>query len=63
GLRAIRKAGGYAVVQAPESATVAGMPVAAFAEAGADQVEPLSGIAAAIADAVGKSKAQWRLAV
>jgi two-component system chemotaxis response regulator CheB len=63
GLRAIRRAGGHAVVQAPETAVVAGMPSAAFTEAGADQVAPLSGVAEAITVAVARTREQWRLAV
>jgi two-component system chemotaxis response regulator CheB len=63
GLRTIRKAGGYAVVQAPETAVVAGMPAAAAAEGGADQLVPLSGVAGAIASAVARCNAQWRASV
>ncbi|MGQ0538083.1 MAG: chemotaxis-specific protein-glutamate methyltransferase CheB [Gemmatimonadaceae bacterium] len=52
GLAAIRRAGGYAVVQSRESAVVAGMPQAALEQAGADVVAPLEELARAIVDAV-----------
>jgi two-component system chemotaxis response regulator CheB len=63
GLRAIRRAGGHGVVQTPGSAVVPGMPTAAVAEAGADDVVPLSEVAGAIANAVARRHAQWRAAV
>lgn len=40
GLAAIRRAGGCALVQAPESASSSAMPEAALAQAGADHVLP-----------------------
>lgn len=49
GLRAIREAGGRAVVQDRHSAVVPGMPDAALREAGADAIAPLE----ALADAIG----------
>ncbi|MGQ0640339.1 MAG: chemotaxis-specific protein-glutamate methyltransferase CheB [Gemmatimonadaceae bacterium] len=61
GLRAIRQAGGRGVVQTPDSAVVPGMPTAAVAEAGADQVVPLLEVAGAITSAVARSRAQWRV--
>lgn len=63
GLRAIRRAGGYGLVQTPSNAVIAGMPTAAVSEAGADRVIPLSEMAAAITEAVSRSVAQWRAAV
>jgi two-component system chemotaxis response regulator CheB len=53
GLRAIRRAGGLGVVQDRDSAVIPGMPEAALEHAGADRVEPLDGVAAAIAQLVG----------
>jgi two-component system chemotaxis response regulator CheB len=52
GLRAVRAAGGLAVVQDRATSVVYGMPQAALAAAGADRVAPLSDIAAAIVDLV-----------
>jgi two-component system chemotaxis response regulator CheB len=52
GLRAMRGAGAGALVQARETAVVAGMPDAALALAGADAVVPLDGMAAAIVAAL-----------
>jgi two-component system chemotaxis response regulator CheB len=52
GLRAVRAAGGRALVQARETAVVPGMPDSALALAGADAVVPLPGMADAVADAV-----------
>jgi two-component system chemotaxis response regulator CheB len=52
GLRAVRAAGGYAVVQDEPTATVYGMPKAALAHAGADEVAPLGGLAASIVRAL-----------
>ena len=49
GLRAIRAAGGWGIAQDRETATIYGMPNAARL-AGADQVLPLGGIAAALDD-------------
>ena len=52
GLRAVRDAGGDAIVQDRETSIVYGMPQAAFATAGADRVLPLSMIAAEIVSRV-----------
>ena len=48
GLRAVRAAGGRALVQARETAVVPGMPDAALAHAGADAVVSLSALAGAV---------------
>ena len=48
GLAAIRAAGGGAVVQDRDSATIYGMPLAALESAGADRVVPLHGVSAAV---------------
>ena len=48
GARVIREAGGRALVQDRESATIWGMPSAAMQHAGADRVAPLSEIGRAI---------------
>jgi two-component system chemotaxis response regulator CheB len=45
GLRALRRRGGYAIVQHPEDAERPEMPAAALAQAGADAVVPLAGVA------------------
>jgi len=50
GLRAIRDAGGRAVVQDRATSTIYGMPQAALQQAGADRVAPLGGVAAAIVE-------------
>lgn len=49
GLRAIRKAGGGAVVQDRGTSVIYGMPQVALAEVGADRVEPLREVARATA--------------
>ncbi|HEX6052886.1 MAG TPA: CheB methylesterase domain-containing protein, partial [Gemmatimonadaceae bacterium] len=56
GLRVIRDRGGYAVVQNRETSIVFGMPQAALAAAGADRTLPLVDIAAAIVEAVGRTR-------
>jgi len=56
GTRAIRGAGGRAIVQDRESATVFGMPQAALQLAGADRVAPLGEIAQSIADVLGSMR-------
>jgi two-component system chemotaxis response regulator CheB len=48
GLRAMREAGAYSLVQDRASATVYGMPGVALREAGADRVAPLAEIASAV---------------
>ncbi|MFL5578461.1 MAG: chemotaxis response regulator protein-glutamate methylesterase [Gemmatimonadaceae bacterium] len=50
GLRAVRDAGGRAIVQDRESSVIYGMPQAALATAGADRVVPLAGVAPAIVE-------------
>jgi two-component system chemotaxis response regulator CheB len=52
GLRAVRAAGGWGIVQDRESAIIPGMPVAALHHAGADAVATLAEIADAIVAAV-----------
>ena len=52
GTRAVRVAGGRAIVQDRETATMFGMPQAALSLAGADRVAPLGEISAAIAELV-----------
>ena len=54
GLRRIRKAGGLALVQDPESAVIAGMPLAALEAAGADARVPVEGLAAGIMELVAR---------
>jgi two-component system, chemotaxis family, protein-glutamate methylesterase/glutaminase len=53
GARAIRAAGGRALVQDRDSATIFGMPQAAMQIAGADRVAPLAEIGTAIVELVG----------
>jgi two-component system chemotaxis response regulator CheB len=53
GTRLIRGAGGRALIQDRESATIFGMPQAALQLAGADRVSSLSDIASGIADLLG----------
>lgn len=57
GLRAIRAAGGRAVVQDRETSTIYGMPHAAMQLAGADRVVPLGEAAQAITSLVGDVRA------
>jgi two-component system chemotaxis response regulator CheB len=45
GLRTLRRRGGFAIVQDPDDAERPEMPAAALAEAGADAVVPLAGVA------------------
>ena len=52
GLRSIRRAGGLGVIQDCGSAVIAGMPEAALEHAGADRVEPLDGVAGAVAEMI-----------
>ena len=52
GSRAIRKAGGRAVLQDRATSTIFGMPNAAFQLAGADRVAPLTEIGAAIVEMI-----------
>ena len=57
GLRAIRTAGGHAIVQDRGSSTVWGMPSAAVELAGADDVVPLSAIPSRIAAGLARRRA------
>ena len=50
GLAAVRLAGGFAIVQDRETSIVHGMPAAALAQAGADRVAPLAGVATSICE-------------
>ena len=52
GARAVREAGGRAIIQDRDTATIFGMPQAALQCAGADRVAPLSEIGSAIAEFV-----------
>ena len=54
GLAAVRRAGGGAIVQDAATATIAAMPNAALAAAGADRVAPLAEVAAEIAALVAR---------
>jgi two-component system chemotaxis response regulator CheB len=56
GLRAIRDAGGQAVVQDQMTSIVFGMPQAALSVAGADRVVPLPEVATAISDLVARGR-------
>lgn len=58
GTRAIREAGGRAIIQDRESATIFGMPGAALQLAGADRIAPLSEIGAAIVELTETSRVQ-----
>lgn len=62
GLRAIRRAGGRAIVQDQESSVIYGMPRAALTHAGADRVVALSDVAAAITGTVSEELEQWSTA-
>jgi two-component system chemotaxis response regulator CheB len=53
GTRVIRQAGGRAVIQDRDSATIFGMPQAALTHAGAERVTPLTEIGAAITELIG----------
>jgi two-component system chemotaxis response regulator CheB len=53
GTRVIRQAGGRAVIQDRDSATIFGMPQAALSHAGAERVTPLTEIGATIAELIG----------
>ena len=56
GLRAIRDAGGGAIVQDRESSVINGMPQAALTLAGADRIVPLGAIAATIAELIAQRR-------
>ena len=58
GLVAVRAAGGGAVVQDRETATIYGMPQSALELAGADTVAPLGSVAAAVQELVGARRAR-----
>ena len=53
GTRMIREAGGLAIIQDRDSATIFGMPQAALQVEGADRVAPLSEIGPAIVELLG----------
>jgi two-component system, chemotaxis family, protein-glutamate methylesterase/glutaminase len=57
GLAAIRAAGGGAIVQDRETATIYGMPLFALETAGADRVAPLGGVAACVTDLMSARRA------
>jgi two-component system, chemotaxis family, protein-glutamate methylesterase/glutaminase len=57
GLAAIRAAGGGAVVQDRDTATIYGMPQAALELAGADRVVPLGAVASAVAELLAPRRA------
>ncbi|MBX7118709.1 MAG: chemotaxis-specific protein-glutamate methyltransferase CheB [Gemmatimonadaceae bacterium] len=61
GLKAIRAAGGGAVVQDRATSVIYGMPAMALAEAGADREAPLDGVAAAVTMLLAERGA-WRIA-
>jgi two-component system chemotaxis response regulator CheB len=54
GTRLIRQAGGRALIQDRQTATIFGMPQVALQHAGADRVVPLGDIGASIAELVGE---------
>lgn len=56
GLRAVRRAGGLAIVQDEQSSAIYGMPRAALALAGADRVVPLSEVAERIVEMVAEDR-------
>lgn len=56
GLRAIRDAGGGAIVQDRESSVINGMPQAALTLAGADRIVPLDAIAATIQELIAQRR-------
>ncbi|HEV2643392.1 MAG TPA: CheB methylesterase domain-containing protein, partial [Candidatus Elarobacter sp.] len=62
GVRAIRGAGGRAIVQDRDSSAIYGMPRAALAEAGADAVISLDGMASAIVMAIAEEPRAWQTA-
>jgi two-component system chemotaxis response regulator CheB len=57
GLRLIREAGGWRIVQNRETSTIYGMPQAALLAAGADRIAPLGGVAGAIVELVAARRA------
>lgn len=59
GLRRIRAAGGQAIVQDEASCSIYGMPRAALAEAGADEIASLSMIAGTISRMVPEGRVEW----
>ncbi|HEY5087892.1 MAG TPA: chemotaxis-specific protein-glutamate methyltransferase CheB [Gemmatimonadaceae bacterium] len=59
GLRRIRAKHGHAIVQDESSSAIYGMPRAALAEAGADQVVSLSAMATAITETIPEGRLEW----
>jgi len=59
GLRQIRAAGGFAIVQDEASSAIYGMPRAALADAGADRVVTLAMIASVIIGTVPEERLEW----
>ena len=59
GLKSIRAAGGHSIVQDEASSAIYGMPRAALAEAGADRVVSLAGMASAIVGMVPGERLEW----
>ena len=62
GLRRIRAAGGRAIVQDEASCSIYGMPRAALAEAGADEIASLSMMAGTISRLVPEGRVEWLMA-
>jgi len=58
GLRLLRAAGGLGVVQDEESSLIYGMPQAALAAGGADNIVPLSAIASTLVELIARRKSE-----